>query len=93
MTPLTWAGDAEVLAAREEKIRQSWIGVMETRLVREELAKCWRTEGVNHYEVCHHLTAKYLDMLRENRVRSFAPSALAHLTHHHSADRLKGSRS
>ena len=57
-----------MLAAREEKIRQSWIGVMETRLVREELAKCWRTEGVNHYEVCHHLTAKYLDMLRENRV-------------------------
>lgn len=41
---------------------------MQTRLVREELQKCWRTEGVNHYEVCHHLTAKYLDMLRENRV-------------------------
>lgn len=41
---------------------------METRLVRDELAKCWRTEGVNHYETCHHLTAKYLDMLRENRV-------------------------
>lgn len=41
----------EVKAAREEKIRQSWIGVMEARLVREELQKCWRTEGVNHYEV------------------------------------------
>lgn len=57
------------MAAREEKIRQSWIGVMEARLVREQLQKCWRTEGVNHYEVCHHLTAKYLDMLRTNRVR------------------------
>lgn len=44
---------------------------MQTRLVREELQKCWRTEGVNHYEVCHHLTAKYLDMLRENRVSFF----------------------
>lgn len=43
--------DAEVKAAREEKIRQSWIGVMEARLVREKLAECWRTEGVNHYEV------------------------------------------
>lgn len=41
---------------------------MQTRLVREELQKCWRTEGVNHYEVCHHLTAKYLDMLRDNKV-------------------------
>lgn len=41
---------------------------MEARLVREELAKCWRTEGVNHYEVCHPLTEKYLDMLRTHRV-------------------------
>lgn len=37
--------------------------------MREELQKCWRTEGVNHYEVCHPLTAKYLDLLRSNRVR------------------------
>lgn len=36
--------------------------------VREELQKCWRTEGVNHYEVCHPLTEKYLDLLRTNRV-------------------------
>ena len=47
---------------------------MEARLVREELAKCWRTEGVNHYEVCHHLTAKYLDMLRSNRVLLYSLS-------------------
>ncbi|ORY78000.1 hypothetical protein BCR35DRAFT_305156 [Leucosporidium creatinivorum] len=61
----------EILISREEKIRQSWIGVMEARLVREELQKCWRTEGVNHYEQCHHLTAKYLDLLRTNRVEGF----------------------
>lgn len=60
----------EEKASRDLKIRESWVGVMEARLVRAELAKCWRTEGVNHYEACHHLTAKYLDMLRENRVRS-----------------------
>ncbi len=41
--------------------------------VREELQKCWRTEGVNHYEVCHPLTEKYLDLLRTNRVSK--PSA------------------
>ncbi|KAI5481904.1 hypothetical protein MNV49_000181 [Pseudohyphozyma bogoriensis] len=58
-------------AARAEKIRQSWIGVMEARLVREELQKCWRTEGVNHYEQCHHLTAKYLDMLKTNKVQGY----------------------
>lgn len=42
--------------------------------VREELQKCWRTEGVNHYEVCHPLTEKYLDLLRTNRVRTFTLS-------------------
>ncbi|GJN93510.1 hypothetical protein Rhopal_006567-T1 [Rhodotorula paludigena] len=61
----------EIKAAREEKIRQSWIGVMEAKLVREELQKCWRTEGVNHYEVCHALTEKYLDLLRTNRVEGY----------------------
>ncbi|GAA5866713.1 hypothetical protein JCM5296_000806 [Sporobolomyces johnsonii] len=61
----------EIKAAREEKIRQDWIGIMEARLVREELAKCWRTEGVNHYQVCHPLTMKYLDMLRTNRLEGY----------------------
>jgi hypothetical protein len=42
---------------------------MEARLVREELAKCWREEGVNHYQSCHALSEKYLDMLRSHRVR------------------------
>lgn len=37
----------EILQSRDEKIRQDWIGVMETRIVREELAKCWRTEGAS----------------------------------------------
>ncbi|POY76359.1 hypothetical protein BMF94_0556 [Rhodotorula taiwanensis] len=61
----------EIKESREEAIRQSWIGVMEARLVREELAKCWRTEGVNHYEVCHPLTEKYLDLLRTNRIEGY----------------------
>lgn len=41
---------------------------MEARLVRDELAKCWREEGVNHYQSCHALSEKYLDMLRSHRV-------------------------
>ncbi|KAL8287423.1 hypothetical protein RQP46_003281 [Phenoliferia psychrophenolica] len=61
----------EVKEARDAQIRESWVGVMEARLVREELQKCWRTEGVNHYEVCHPLTAKYLDLLRTNRIEGF----------------------
>ncbi|KAM0786684.1 hypothetical protein ACM66B_002129 [Microbotryomycetes sp. NB124-2] len=61
----------EIISDREDKIRKGWIGLMEARLVREELAKCWRTEGVNHYEQCHPLTEKYLDLLRQNRMEGF----------------------
>lgn len=57
-----------VLQAREDKIRNDWVQTMEARLVREELAKCWREEGVNHYQSCHELTQKYIDMIRTHRV-------------------------
>jgi hypothetical protein len=56
------------LEAREEHIRESWVKAMEARLVREELEKCQKYEGVNHYENCRWLSEKYLDMLKENRV-------------------------
>lgn len=42
---------------------------MEARLVRDELDKCHRTEGVNHYENCKALSQRYVEMLKENRVR------------------------
>jgi hypothetical protein len=44
---------------------------MEARLVREELEKCQKGEGVNHYENCKWLADKYITMLKENRVRPF----------------------
>jgi NADH dehydrogenase (ubiquinone) 1 beta subcomplex subunit 10 len=54
---------------REQLIRESWIRTMEARLVREELDKCVRHEGVNHYENCRDLSQRYIQMLRDNRVR------------------------
>ncbi len=42
---------------------------MELRLVGDELGKCHKAEGVNHYENCRWLSEKYLAMLRHNRVR------------------------
>lgn len=57
-----------VVDAREAKLRADWVKTMEARLVREELAKCWREEGVNHYQSCHALSEKYLDMIRTHRV-------------------------
>lgn len=44
---------------------------MEARLVREELQKCHRGEGVNHYANCKELAERYTDMIRENKVSAF----------------------
>lgn len=41
---------------------------MEARIVREELVKCQRGEGVNHYKRCGHLAEMYTGMIRENKV-------------------------
>jgi hypothetical protein len=54
---------------REEHIRESWVRAMEARLVGDELKKCQKSEGVNHYENCRWLSEKYTTMLRENKVR------------------------
>jgi hypothetical protein len=59
------------MAEREHHIRESWVKAMEARLVREELEKCQKSEGVNHYENCKWLSEKYLTMLKENKVRMF----------------------
>lgn len=68
LTPIA-AFLSAVIDAQEAKIRSDWVNTMEARLVREELAKCWREEGVNHYQSCHALAEKYLDMVRTHRVR------------------------
>jgi hypothetical protein len=58
-------------AAREEKIREDWIRVMEMRIVREKLNECWRTEGVNAYEQCAHLAQRMLEMIPDARIKGF----------------------
>ncbi|KAF8896224.1 hypothetical protein BD779DRAFT_1668056 [Infundibulicybe gibba] len=57
------------LQERENHIRESWVKAMEARLVRDELEKCQQGEGVNHYENCKWLSEKYLNMLKDNKVR------------------------
>jgi hypothetical protein len=59
------------LDQREHHVRESWVKAMEARLVRDELEKCQKAEGVNHYENCRWLSEKYLTMLKENKVCVF----------------------
>jgi len=59
------------LQEREELMMESWVKMMELRLVGAELDKCHKAEGVNHYENCKWLAEKYLHKLRENRVKGY----------------------
>lgn len=42
---------------------------MEAKIVRDNMQKCYRIEGVNHNEKCKDLADRYAQMLRENKVR------------------------
>lgn len=42
---------------------------MEARIVREELQKCHKAEGVNHYQACSDLANKYHSLLADAKVR------------------------
>jgi hypothetical protein len=48
---------------------------MEARIVREELQKCHKAEGVNHYQVCSDLAKKYHSLLADAKV-SLPPQTL-----------------
>lgn len=41
---------------------------MEARIVRGELQKCYRGEGVNQLQNCKELAERYAGMIRENKV-------------------------
>ena len=45
-------------AAQDSIIREQWVKSMMARLVRDEMGKCYRREGVNHLEKCGHLRGR-----------------------------------
>jgi hypothetical protein len=50
-------------AAQDAIIREQWVKSMMARLVREEMGKCYRREGVNHLEKCGALRGKTTPIL------------------------------
>lgn len=63
----------EVKAARAHEIREQWVKVMQARLLRDELSKCQKAEGVNSYENCRVFVDKYLDALKTGKVSKLTP--------------------
>ncbi|KAF7118232.1 hypothetical protein CNMCM5793_007638 [Aspergillus hiratsukae] len=57
--------------ARDAIIREQWVRSMMSRLVGEELGKCYAREGVNHLEKCGKLREKYFELLKERKVKGY----------------------
>ncbi|PGG95305.1 hypothetical protein AJ80_09984 [Polytolypa hystricis UAMH7299] len=62
---------AAVHAARDSIIREQWVRSMMSRLVGEELGKCYKREGVNHLEKCGVLRDKYFELLGERKIKGY----------------------
>lgn len=60
-----------VKAAQDSIIREQWVRSMMARLVRDEMGRCYRREGVNHLEKCSLLRNRYLELLKESKVRGY----------------------
>ncbi|KAI9798995.1 MAG: hypothetical protein M1833_004348 [Piccolia ochrophora] len=58
-------------AAQDAVIREQWVRSMMARLVREELAKCYRREGVRHLERCGRVRERYMELLGDAKVRGY----------------------
>lgn len=52
---ITYEDDEGIKKAQDAIIREQWVKLMMARLVREEMGKCYRREGVNHLQNCGHL--------------------------------------
>ncbi|KAF2662750.1 NADH-ubiquinone oxidoreductase 12 kDa subunit mitochondrial precursor, partial [Lophiostoma macrostomum CBS 122681] len=58
-------------AAQDAILREQWVRSMMARLVREEMGKCYRREGVNHLEKCGHLRERYLELLKDAKIKGY----------------------
>ncbi|KAL7269056.1 hypothetical protein RUND412_008299 [Rhizina undulata] len=58
-------------AAQDAIIREQWVKSMMARIVRDELGKCYYREGVNHLARCEKLREKYMELLKDAKVRGY----------------------
>jgi len=61
----------ELKAAQDAVLREQWVKSMMARLVREEMGKCYVREGVNHLEKCGRLRDRYMELLKDSKVRGY----------------------
>ncbi|MCJ1444155.1 MAG: hypothetical protein MMC23_004656 [Stictis urceolatum] len=62
---------AALKAAQDSIIKEQWVKSMMARLVRDEMGKCYRREGVNHMQNCKQLRERYLELLKDAKIRGY----------------------
>lgn len=58
-------------AAQDAVLREQWVKSMMARIVRDELGKCYYREGVNHLQNCGKLRERYLELLKDAKVKGY----------------------
>jgi hypothetical protein len=49
---------------RQQNVREQFIAIEEIKVLRDAVAECYRTEGVNHYENCKEQVQAYMERTR-----------------------------
>ena len=60
------------IEAREQRVRERYVGLAEARQLREQVKQCYYKEGVNHYQNCREIVQKYLTKIGEHDFGSSA---------------------
>jgi hypothetical protein len=60
-----------VLEARDQHLREEWVQVEMTKLIREKLSRCYKREGPNFPEKCSDLIEAYVERLERGGVKSW----------------------
>ena len=60
------------IEAREQRVRERFVGLAEARKLREEVKQCYYREGVNHYANCRDIVQTYLTKIAQHDFGSSA---------------------
>jgi hypothetical protein len=62
------------LQAAEQRAREYQVAVETIRILRRDVIECYRREGVNHYENCREVAARYYHQIKKKDIGVLQPN-------------------
>mmetsp|Transcript_6165 Transcript_6165/g.8923 ORF Transcript_6165/g.8923 Transcript_6165/m.8923 type:complete len:102 (+) Transcript_6165:134-439(+) len=53
------------LQAAEQRARERQVAIETVKIARRDVIKCYRKEGVNHFDNCRDVAKKYYDLIQQ----------------------------